>query len=92
MPTEIKRPRFQPDGDRILVLTDPKPEKTASGLYIVMAEELNQGTCVRVGPESGKEEGDRIIFSKLAGTILTIGGVDYKIMRRSDTFGIIENG
>ena len=84
------RPGFQPTQDRILVQVDPKQEKTDTGIYVVTTEEMNQGTCIRVGPESGFEEQDRIIFSKLAGTEITIAKKDYKIMRRSDVFGVIE--
>jgi len=91
MQSKLSRPGFQPDRDLILVSVDLPDEKTSSGLYIVMAEELNKGTCVRVGPESGKKEGDRIIFSKLAGTVVTIDKNDYKIMSRSDVFGVIEH-
>jgi len=85
------RPKFQPDHDRILILKDPEVEQTETGIHIpVQSRAMYSGVIMRVGPDSKKKEGDHISFGKFAGTPITIGGVDYLIMRDPDVFGNIE--
>jgi chaperonin GroES len=93
---------IKPLNDRILVLRVQEEEKTAGGIIIpdTAKEKPQEGKVVSVGPgkidESGKrlrldvKEGDRILFSKYAGTEIKIDGVEHLFMREDDILGILE--
>jgi len=77
-------------------LTAPAEEKTAGGIIIpdTAKEKPLKGTVVAVG--SGKKDepmtvkvGDQVLYSKYAGTEITIDGKEYLIVRESDILAII---
>jgi chaperonin GroES len=75
--------------------------KSAGGIIIpdTAQEKPQQGKVVAVGPggrdESGKlipidvKAGDRVLFGKWSGTEVKIDGVEYLIMKESDTMGVL---
>jgi len=77
-------------------------KKTASGIVLPDSakEKPQEGKVVAVGTgrvlESGERvaldvtEGNRIIFSKYAGTEVKYQGVEYLILRESDILAIVE--
>ncbi len=93
---------IKPLNDRILVLRVQEEEKTSGGIIIpdTAKEKPQEGKVVAVGPgkmdERGKRtpldvnEGDRILFSKYAGTEIKIDGVEHLFMREDDILGILE--
>lgn len=93
---------IKPLNDRILVLRVQEEEKTSGGIIIpdTAKEKPQEGKVVAVGPgkmdESGKrtpldvKEGDRILFSKYAGTEIKIDGVEHLFMREDDILGVLE--
>jgi chaperonin GroES len=93
---------IKPLNDRILVLRVQEEEKTSGGIIIpdTAKEKPQEGKVVAAGPgkmdESGKrtpldvKEGDRILFSKYAGTEIKIDGVEHLFMREDDILGILE--
>lgn len=96
--TEIK---FKPIGDRILIQADKAQEITPSGIHLTekAREKPYTGTVKKVGngdlgglgmKEMTMKEGDRILYSRHAGTEITIEGVTYLIMRESEVLGIFE--
>jgi len=94
--------KLRPLNDRVLVLRVDNEEKTSGGIIIpdTAKEKPQEGKIVAVGPgkrdDEGKrtplevKEGDRILFSKYAGTEIKIDGVEHLIMREDDILGIIE--
>ena len=95
--------KLKPLGDRIIV--KPKEEETSttpSGLVIpdTAKEKHQQGKVNAVGKgkilENGKvnpptvKKGDRILFSKYAGTDITTDGEEHLIMREDDILAIIK--
>jgi chaperonin GroES len=88
--------------DRILVKRLEEEQKTKGGIIIpdTAKEKPMEGEVVAVGKgkvaEDGKiikldvAAGDKILFSKYAGTEVKIDNVDYLIMREDDILGIIE--
>jgi len=94
--------KIRPLGDRILVLREEEESKTSGGIIIPDSakEKPHQGKIVAVGPgkmgDDGKrtamevKAGDRILFSKYAGTEIKIDGVDHLFMREDDILGILE--
>lgn len=92
---------IKPLGDRVVIKTVEREEKTASGIVLpdTAKEKPQEGEVVAVGPgrfEDGKrieldvKVGDRVIFSKYAGTEVKFDNVEYLIMRESDILAVVE--
>ncbi|MBI5552493.1 MAG: co-chaperone GroES [Desulfobacterales bacterium] len=94
--------KIKPMNDRVLVLRVAEEQKTAGGIIIpdTAKEKPQEGKVVSTGPgkvgEDGKrvalevKKGDRILFSKYAGTEIKIDGVEHVFMREDDILGILE--
>lgn len=92
---------LKPLGDRIVIELIEVEEKTSSGIVLPDSakEKPQEGKVVAVGTgrvlENGQrlelevQEGDRIIFSKYAGTEVKHEGNDYLILRESDILATI---
>lgn len=88
--------RYIPLTDRVLVIEDKQETKTPGGIIIPeSAEKEPKATGVVVAVGAGFKDqpmtvqcGDKINFSKYAGSEIKIDGVMYKIMREPDVFGI----
>jgi chaperonin GroES len=95
--------RFRPLQDRILVRRVEAEEKTPGGIIIpdTVKEKPVEGEVLSVGPgardETGTlrpldvEVGDRVLFTKWAGTEVLINGEDRLILKESDILGVIED-
>ena len=95
---EVKVTKFTPLGERVVVRPSDKDEvTTSSGLILpdTAKEKPQEGEVVEVGPgrstEDGKgripmeiKKGDRVIYSKFAGTEYKDGDEEYLILRESD--------
>lgn len=91
----------KPLHDRVLVKRLAEEEKTAGGIYIpdTAKEKPQRGQIVAVGKgrvtEDGRvipldvKVGDRVLFSKYAGTEIKIDGEEYLMMREDDILGIL---
>ena len=94
--------KIRPLQDRILVQRLEGEEQTKGGIIIpdTAKEKPSEGLVKAVGKgkisENGKKvpldvkKGDRILFSKYAGTDIKIEGDEYLIMREDDVLGVIE--
>jgi chaperonin GroES len=94
--------KIKPMNDRVLVLRVAEEQKTAGGIIIpdTAKEKPQEGKVVSVGPgkvsDDGKrvalevKKGDRVLFSKYAGTEIKIDGVEHVFMREDDILGILE--
>ena len=94
--------KIRPLQDRILVKRLEGEEKTKGGIIIpdTAKEKPSEGLVKAVGKGKVSEDGkklpldvkkdDRILFSKYAGTDITIEGEEYLIMREDDVLGVIE--
>ncbi len=99
----MKKPKIRPLHDRIVVERLESEEKTPGGLYIpdTAKEKPQLGRILAVGKGRIKDdgsvcplevkEGDRILFSKYAGTEIKLDGQEYLIMREDDVLGVVEN-
>lgn len=97
-----QRMKIRPLHDKILVKRLKEEEKTKGGIIIpdTAKEKPMEGEVVAAGKgrvtEEGKvvaldvKAGDRVLFSKYAGTEVKIEGAEYLIMREEDILGIIE--
>lgn len=92
---------IRPLQDRVLVERVDAMEKSAGGLYIpdTAKEKPQEGKVVAVGNGKRREDGtliamdvkagDRILFSKYAGSDVTFDGKEFIIMREDDILGIL---
>ena len=92
---------LRPLQDRVLVERVEAMEKSAGGLFIpdTAKEKPQEGKVVAVGTGKRREDGslvvpdvkkgDRILFSKYAGSDVTVDGKEYIIMREDDILGVI---
>lgn len=92
---------LRPLGDRVIVEPAAKEEKTASGIVLpdTAKEKPQEGVVTAVGTgrlEDGKrvpldvKEGDKVIYSKYAGTEVKYGEKEYLILKENDILAIIE--
>ncbi|MGE6260586.1 co-chaperone GroES [Heyndrickxia sporothermodurans] len=93
---------LKPLGDRVVIELVETEEKTASGIVLPDSakEKPQEGKVVAVGTgrvlDNGERvalevsEGDRIIFSKYAGTEVKYQGNEYLILRDSDILAIVK--
>jgi len=93
--------KVRPLHDRVIVQRIEEEEKSKGGIIIpdTAKEKPQEGRVVSVGPgkhEDGKlvptdvKAGDRVLFSKYAGTEIKLNGEEHLIMREEDILGIIE--
>jgi len=91
---------IRPLGDRVVIEPIAKEETTASGIVLpeTAKEKPQEGKVVAVGSGHLKDgervplelkEGDRVIFSKYAGTEVKIEGKEYLIMREGDVLAVL---
>lgn len=92
---------LKPLGNRVVIRVLEQEEKTASGIFLpdTAKEKPSQGEVVAVGPgklqDDGKrvaldvKVGDKIIFSKYAGTEVKFEGTKYLIVSERDILAII---
>jgi len=91
---------IRPLGERVLIEPIGKEETTASGIVLpdTAKEKPQEGKVVAVGSGALKDgariplevkEGDRVLFSKYAGTEVKYEGKEYLIMKESDIHAIL---
>jgi chaperonin GroES len=93
--------KFRPLHDRILVKRIQSEEKTAGGIIIPdnAKEKPMEGEVIAVGSgkmlDDGKvrkpdvKPGDRVLFSKYAGSEVKIDGTEHLILREDDLLGVL---
>ena len=93
--------KFRPLHDRVLIRRIELDEKTAGGIIIPDSakEKPQQGEVLAVGNghinDNGEvrpldvKQGDRILFTKWAGTEVTLDGEELLVMKESDIMGVV---
>jgi chaperonin GroES len=94
--------KIRPLQDRILIKRVEEEQKTAGGIIIpdTAKEKPQEGRVVAVGNgkvgDDGKlrpldvKKGDRVLFTKYAGTEVKLDGEEHMIIREEDVLGVIE--
>ena len=93
--------KIKPLGDRVVIKNVEAEETTKSGLLLTTSakEKPQMAIVLAVGPGGnvdGKEitmnvaEGQKVIYSKYAGTECKLEGEEYIIVRQSDILAIVE--
>lgn len=94
--------KLQPLGDRVVVKPDEDTDvRTPSGLVIpdTAKERPQMGEVIAVGPGALTEDGerlpmdvktgDRVLYSKFAGTEVKLDGVDHLVLSSRDLLAIV---
>jgi chaperonin GroES len=94
--------KLQPLGDRVVVQAeDDQDQRTASGLVIpdTAKEKPQIGSVIAVGPgalnDDGErlpmdvKEGDKVLYSKFAGTEVKLAGEEYLVLSSRDVLAIV---
>jgi chaperonin GroES len=94
--------KIRPLQDRILIKRIDEEETTKGGIIIpdTAKEKPSEGKVIAVGKgkvsEDGKvhpldvKKGDRVLFSKYAGTEVQVEGDEHIIIREDDVLGVVE--
>jgi len=94
--------KIRPLQDRIIVRRVDEEETTKGGIIIPDSakEKPQEGKVIALGKgktnEEGKlqpldvKKGDKVLFSKYAGTEINIEGVEHLIIREDDVLGVVE--
>ncbi len=94
--------KIRPLQDRILVKRIEEEDKTKGGIIIpdTAKEKPQEGKVIAVGNgkigDDGKvqpldvKKGDKLLFSKYAGTEVNLDGEEHLIIREDDVLGILE--
>jgi chaperonin GroES len=97
----MSKVKFRPLHDRVLVRRASNDDKTPGGIILPdsVQEKPMEGQIVEIGTghvnDSGDvrplavKKGDKVIFSKWAGTEVKINGEELMVMKESDIIGII---
>ncbi|CCX54548.1 co-chaperone GroES [Veillonella sp. CAG:933] len=93
---------IKPLGDRVIIRVLKKEEKTKSGIFLpdTAKEKPSEGEVIAVGAgkvyDNGQRVapevavGDKVMFSKYAGTEVKIDGVDHLVISERDILAILE--
>ena len=93
---------IRPLQDRILVKRIEEEEMTKGGIIIpdTAKEKPQEGKVVAAGKgkvgDDGKvhpldvKKGDKVLFSKYAGTEVNLDGIEHLIIREDDVLGVVE--
>ncbi len=88
--------KIAPLQDRVVIKPIPKEDVTKAGIYLpdTAKEKPQEGKVIAVGPgrlsEDGKrialelKVGDKVLYSKYAGTEIKLDDEEYLILRESD--------
>lgn len=92
---------LKPLADRVVVLPEKTSEKTSGGIYLpstATKEKPVMGKVIAVGPGKADKkgnrialevsEGDKVIYSKWAGTEVQFGDETYLLMKEDDILAI----
>jgi chaperonin GroES len=98
----LPQTNIRPLGDRVVIKATGREEQTKSGIYLpdTVQEKPQEGLVVAVGNgkllDNGTRQpidlkaGDRVLYSKYAGTEIKQGTEDFLVLRESDILAVIE--
>ena len=89
---------LKPLGDRAVIKPSAEEEVTKSGIVLpdtAEKEKPEQGEIIAVGDgekikKLGLKQGDKVIFSKYAGSDVKVEGDEYKVVTEEDILAVIE--
>ena len=83
----VKRMEEESTSKGGIIIPDTAKEKPQKGMVVAVGPGLRDDKGVRIPLEV--REGDSVLFSKYAGSEITIDGVEHIFMREDDILGIL---
>ncbi|MEM1369963.1 MAG: co-chaperone GroES [Cyanobacteria bacterium P01_H01_bin.15] len=92
----------KPLGDRVFVKVSPSEEKTAGGILLpdTAKEKPQIGEVAAVGPGKRNDDGaraemdvkvgDKVLYSKYAGTDVKLAGDEYVLLSEKDILAVVD--
>uniref|UniRef100_A0A7R9UZ31 20 kDa chaperonin, chloroplastic n=1 Tax=Chlamydomonas euryale TaxID=1486919 RepID=A0A7R9UZ31_9CHLO len=89
LPKQFKA--VKPVGDRVLVKVDKQEMKSIGGVLLPAnaAKKPTAGAIVGMGDVSLVKMGDRVIYSKYAGTEVEVAGEEHVLLKEDDVIGVL---
>jgi chaperonin GroES len=91
----------KPLGDRVFVKVSASEEKTSGGILLpdTAKEKPQVGEIVQIGPGKRNDDGtrqqmevsvgDKVLYSKYAGTDIKLGGDEYVLLSEKDILAVV---
>lgn len=88
-----KYKKVAPVGDRVFVKIDKEEDKTTSGILLPSSAQKKptQGEIVDIGDAKALKAGDKIVYSKFAGTEITVEGGEHVLLKEDDVIGLLNS-
>lgn len=92
LPAEVKT--VTPVGDRVFVKTEEAEAKTVGGILLPSTAQKRptQGTVQSAGTAKAVKAGDKVVYSKYAGTELDVQGESFVLLKEDDVIGLLPSG
>jgi len=92
VPAQFKA--VKPVGDRVLVKLDKEEQKSVGGVLLptVAQSRPTAGAVVAAGDVSMVKAGDRVVYSKFAGTDIQVSGEEHILLKEDDVIGTMPSG
>ena len=86
--------RLRPNGDRVLVRRHKAETTTPGGLLLPQShtEAPWSGDVLEIGPDARQKPGDKIMFSRYAGTMVEVNKEVLYLLHDKEIFGTLEEG
>ena len=93
--------KIKPLADRVVVQADEAEDKSEGGMILpdTAQEKPQKGTIIAIGAgrisDNGElikpevKVGDKVLYGKYSGNEISVGGVEYLIMRESDILAVV---
>ena len=85
---------LQPTQDRLLLDPDDLDDVTDSGIHVIRdnAEQPGTATVLAIGPDVHSDlwypKGARVVYSRFAGSAVTVDDVGYRLVREQDILAV----
>jgi len=92
-PLPSKYKQVAPVGDRVFVKVDKEEEKTSSGILLPSSAQKKptQGKVVGAGEAKALKTGDKVVYSKFAGTEVSLEGQEHVLLKEDDVIGLLSS-
>ncbi|WIA08589.1 hypothetical protein OEZ86_011180 [Tetradesmus obliquus] len=92
VPAQFKA--VKPVGDRVLVKVDQEERASTGGVLLPTVAQTKQtaGSIVAAGDVSLVKSGDRVVYSKYAGTDVQVAGDEHVLLKEEDVIGVLPSG
>eukprot|EP00877_Chromochloris_zofingiensis_P013519 jgi/Chrzof1/8420/Cz03g10020.t1_CPN10 len=89
LPKQFKA--VKPVGDRVLVKVDQEEKQTTGGVLLptVARNKPTAGAIVSIGQADTVKVGERVVYSKYAGTEIAMEGQEHVLLKEEDVIGVV---